>query len=44
MFKTLGISDNEATEKFGFTDALSFGAPPHGGIATGIDRLISWHK
>ena len=40
MFSALGLTDEEAHEKFGFlTDAFRFGAPPHGGMGIGLDRL-----
>jgi aspartyl-tRNA synthetase len=42
VFNALGISDDEARNKFGFLlDNLQYGAPPHGGIAFGLDRMVA---
>jgi len=42
MFKTLGLTEDQIEKKFGFfVEALRYGTPPHGGIAFGIDRIVS---
>ncbi|MEO1593181.1 MAG: aspartate--tRNA ligase [Cyanobacteria bacterium J06632_22] len=41
VFETIGLSDEEAQDKFGFfVEAFDYGAPPHGGIAYGLDRFV----
>ena len=42
VFRALGLSDEQARQRFGFfLDALTYGTPPHGGIALGLDRVVA---
>src|SRR3989475_9686137 len=42
VFRALGLSDEQAGQRFGFfLDALTYGPPPHGGIALGLDRVVA---
>ena len=41
VFRAIGLSDEQARQRFGFfLDALTYGTPPHGGIALGLDRVV----
>jgi len=42
VFRALGLTDEQARQRFGFfLDALTYGTPPHGGIALGLDRVVA---